>query len=90
MDIAKTVALTAVGGLVVGLGACGGSDTKGSDTPAATGSEAAPPAGSSGAKTCCKGLNDCSKKGGCKTDANACKGLNDCKHKGGCSHRDCG
>ncbi len=37
------------------------------------------------AKECCKGMNECKGKGGCKTDANECKGMNECKGKGGCN-----
>jgi hypothetical protein len=33
---------------------------------------------------CCKGLNECKGKGGCKTDNNDCAGKNECKGKGGC------
>lgn len=37
------------------------------------------------AKDCCKGINECKGKGGCKTAANECKGMNECKGKGGCN-----
>jgi len=36
-------------------------------------------------KHSCKGKNDCSGKGGCKTGDNGCKGKNSCKGKGGCA-----
>jgi len=87
MDMAKAIALTAVSGLVVGTVGCG-SDSKGSATP--TGTEAAPSASQSGAKACCKGQNDCEKKGNCKVEGvNECKGQNKCKGKGGCKPKDC-
>jgi hypothetical protein len=35
---------------------------------------------------CCKGMNECKGKGGCRTDANDCAGKNECKGKGGCNH----
>jgi hypothetical protein len=38
-----------------------------------------------GSKECCKGMNECKGKGGCKTDKHGCKGKNDCKGKGGCN-----
>ena len=38
-----------------------------------------------GSKHACKGLNECSGKGGCGTDANKCAGQNTCKEQGGCS-----
>jgi hypothetical protein len=94
MDMAKTVALTAVSGLFVGLAGCGGSGAAPADAPAggdsaAPAGSAAPAAAEAGAKQCCKGHNDCAKKGNCKTDKNACKGQNDCKNKGGCHPADC-
>ncbi len=36
-------------------------------------------------KHSCKGKNDCSGKGGCKSGDNGCKGKNSCKGKGGCA-----
>ena len=94
MDIAKTVALTAVSGLVMGLAGCGDkpeakSPEGGTDTAAPATTEAAPAAGESAEKACCKGHNDCKAKGNCKTDKNACKGQNDCKGQGGCKPADC-
>jgi hypothetical protein len=87
IQIGKTLAFTAVGGLVAGLVGCAGSDQKPADgAPAATGDAAAAPA----AKDCCKGKNSCKGKGGCKNETNDCKGKNDCGGKGGCKTRtDC-
>lgn len=84
MDMAKTVALTAVGGMVMGIVGCGSSTPEGT-TPSGD-SSAAPSASSAAADAphCCKGLNSCQGKGGCKTDENKCRGLNSCKAKGGC------
>lgn len=90
MEMAKTVALTAVSGLVFGLGGCGekkeaaAPDGESTATPADT----AAPAGESGAKACCKGNNECKAKGGCKTEKNECKGMNECKGAGGCKTRE--
>jgi hypothetical protein len=79
MNIGKTLAVSAVSGMLVGvLAGCGGSN------PAADGAKApstdmAPPA----AKDCCKGKNECKGKSGCKTETNAtCAGHNECKGKG--------
>ena len=36
-------------------------------------------------KSCCKGLNECKGKGGCKTDEHDCAGKNERKGHGGCS-----
>ena len=33
----------------------------------------------------CKGHNECSGQGGCKSGDNGCKGKNSCKGKGGCA-----
>jgi hypothetical protein len=38
-------------------------------------------------KACCKTMNECKGKGGCKTDTNSCAGKNECKGKGGCKAR---
>ena len=37
------------------------------------------------APNCCKGMNECKGKGGCKTEVNECAGKNDCKGTGGCN-----
>jgi hypothetical protein len=88
MNMAKTVALTAVGGMVVGIVGCGSSESN-SNTPAA-GTEAAPSASQAATKACCKGNNDCKGKGNCKVEGKwSCKGQNDCKGKGGCHPKDC-
>ncbi len=44
-------------------------------------------------KHACKGMNDCSGKGGCKAGDNDCAGKNTCKGNGGCAtvaHHNCG
>ncbi len=96
MDLAKSLAFSAVGGLVVGVVGCGG-DGKKVDEPSAD-SSAAPAADSamaaagdaSGAKACCKQMNECKGKGGCKTADHDCATKNECSKKGGCSKRpDC-
>ena len=52
---------------------------------------AAAPAGDAAAmpaaegKACCKTMNECKGKGGCKTAQNTCKGMNSCKDLGGCA-----
>jgi hypothetical protein len=85
MDIAKAVALTAVGGLVVGAVGCGG-DNKEASTPGASGEAASPSASAVGSQACCKALNHCKGQGGCSTDKHKCGGLNDCHGQGGCKH----
>ena len=89
IQMGKTLAFTAVGGMVAGLAACGGGATevKAPDgAPSATPAAAMPAAG---AKDCCKGKNECKGKGNCKTEKNDCKGKNECKGKGGCKAADC-
>jgi hypothetical protein len=53
-----------------------GADEDGTDAAGADGDEVA---------ACCKGMNECAGKGGCRTDANDCAGKNECKGKGGCN-----
>jgi hypothetical protein len=94
MELAKTIALSAAGGLVVGLVGCGGgakaADQPSGESTAAPADTAMPEAGDSGAKNCCKGQNECAKKGNCKVEGtNECKGQNECKNKGGCKPADC-
>lgn len=78
LDFGKSVAAAAAAGLM-GV-ACGGSTAEpvsaesGSDAPTATGE-----------KACCKGLNECSGKGGCQTATHTCAGKNSCRGKGGCN-----
>lgn len=92
-QIAKTLAFTAMGGLVAGLAACGGGQTE----PAAGGTATPGPetqgtdtASAAGAKDCeCKAKNACQGKGACKGDHNECAGKNPCKDKGGCKAADC-
>jgi hypothetical protein len=56
------------------------------EAAAPAGDAAAMPAAAEG-KACCKTMNECKGKGGCKTDTNACAGKNECKGKGGCKAR---
>jgi hypothetical protein len=97
-NLAKTVAS---GLMVGALAACGGSqpapeapaaEAPAAEAPAAPEAPAAdaplasePTAAAGEAKACCKGMNECKAKGGCKTDTNACAGKNECKGKGGCN-----
>jgi hypothetical protein len=86
IDLQKSLALTAVAGLVAGL------TTACSKSPeAADPSDAAPaPHGDAADKACCAGKNPCAGKGGCKTATNDCTAKNQCEGKGGCSARpDC-
>jgi hypothetical protein len=92
MELAKNLAITAVGGLVVGLVGCGkkeeAKDPSGEATAAPA--DAAPAAGDAAAKACCKGKNECKGKGNCKVEGvNECGGKNECKGKGGCKAADC-
>jgi hypothetical protein len=85
MDMAKTVALTAVGGMVVGIVGCGSSTPEGTTPEGDSSATPTASAAAADAPHCCKGLNSCQGKGNCKTDDNKCKGLNACKAKGGCA-----
>lgn len=78
MNIGKTLSVSAVSGLLLGvLAGCGGETKAAPDVNAP--SNAAPPA----AKDCCKGKNECKGKSGCKAGDNAsCAGKNECKGKG--------
>jgi hypothetical protein len=77
MNIGKTLALTAVTGMLAGvMGGCGGDQKADPKTPT---TESAP----TGDKNCCKGKNECKGKSGCKAGENAsCAGKNECKGKG--------
>ncbi len=84
----STILATAVAGLLIGASTGCGADES-TNTPAA--GEASPT--SVPAQTApdaatdvhsCKGLNDCTGKGGCESGDNGCKGKNSCKGKGGC------
>jgi len=86
MDFSKTLAISAVGGMVAGLMGCGGS-TPPADTAAGDGAKdgtATAPAAAED-KHCCGGKNSCKGKGGCKTGDNGCAGKNSCGGKGGCA-----
>lgn len=94
MELAKTLAFSAVGGLVVGVVGCGSKTEEAKDPSgegtAAPADTAAPAAGDAGAKACCKGQNECKGKGNCKVEgAQDCSGKNECKGKGGCKAADC-
>lgn len=92
-NFSKSIASAASAGLMVGaLAACGGStpppEVPEAEAPAIDAeapADAAPADAAADGKECCKGLNECQGKGGCKTDANACGGKNECKGKGGCN-----
>jgi len=93
MELAKTIALSAAGGMVFGLVGCGGSAAPAADQPTAdttAAADTAVAAGEAATKACCKGQNECAKKGNCKVDGvNECKGQNECAKKGGCHAPDC-
>jgi hypothetical protein len=57
------------------------------DAAAPAADAAAPAADATAAegKACCKGLNECKGKGGCRAGEHSCKGQNECKGKGGCN-----
>jgi hypothetical protein len=77
MNLGKTLAMTAVGGMLAALAGCGNSPD--AAAPKAPSTDVAPPTD----KNCCKGKNDCKGKSGCKAGDNAsCAGKNDCKGKG--------
>lgn len=84
----KVLAFTAIGGMVAGLVACGGSQTEPNDASKVEGANK--DAASTGAKACCKGQNECKGHGNCKVEGkNDCKGKNECKGQGGCKAADC-
>lgn len=93
-QIGKTLAFSAVGGMLAGLSgltACGGGAPEVKAPDGAPSAEPAAAMPAAGAKDCCKGKNDCKAKGNCKVEgANDCKGKNECKGKGGCKAADCG
>jgi hypothetical protein len=78
MNIGKTLAVSAVSGLLLGVVAgCGGAAPAVPDVNAPK-TDLAPTA-----KDCCKGKNECKGKSGCKAGDNAsCAGKNECKGKG--------
>lgn len=78
MNIGKTLAISAVTGILLGVAGCGGADAS-SAAPKAPSTDLAAPT----PKDCCKGKNTCKGQSGCKTETNAtCAGHNDCKGKG--------
>ena len=92
LKLGKSMLAAASTGLLLGaVAACGGSappvEAPAADAPAAEAPAAEAPADMAAAaegKACCKTLNECKGKGGCKTDTNDCAGKNECKGKGGC------
>ena len=81
-NLSKSIVSAASAGLMLGaLSGCAEQQQKPAAAAPAGGGE---PVAES-AKACCKGLNECKGKGGCRTDANDCAGKNDCKGKGGCN-----
>jgi len=100
MDLSSSLMTAAIGGIMAGAFACGGStpppvaeamatvpSTESPTTPSASDASPAPAsnaADSTDAKHDCKGKNACKGQGGCKTDQHACKGQNACKGQGGC------
>jgi hypothetical protein len=90
IQMGKTLALTAVGGMVAGLVGCGSSAPAPTDPSAAPAADPASATAVPEAKDCCKGKNECKGKGNCKVEGgNDCKGKNECKGKGGCKAADC-
>jgi hypothetical protein len=88
IQMSKTLAFTAVGGLVAGITGCAGEQAK-TETPPAGGGEPAATAAAA-AEDCGPGKNSCKGKGGCKVEGkNACKGQNECKGQGGCKGGTC-
>ena len=77
MNFGKTLAVTAVTGMIAALAsACG-------ETPAMPKAPSTDLPGTAAAKDCCKGKNECKGKSGCKAGDNAsCAGKNECKGKG--------
>jgi hypothetical protein len=90
IHMGKTLALSAVGGMVAGLAACGSPPVPTDPAAAAPAADPAAAMPATGDKACCKGQNECKGKGNCKVEGgNDCKGKNDCKAKGGCKAADC-
>ncbi|AUX22623.1 uncharacterized protein SOCEGT47_031270 [Sorangium cellulosum] len=89
IEMGKTLAFTAVSGMVAGLTGCGSSNLPEPEAGAPSG-EPADAAPAASAKECCAGKNECKGKGGCKTDTHGCAGQNECKGKGGCKPAECG
>lgn len=91
----KTMALTAVNGMILGLGGCASGAADAVPTIEIPQRSEPPEEPSAAAPTrvrverCCKGMNACKGKGMCKTENNDCRGMNDCKGQGGCRSSDC-
>lgn len=65
IQMGKTLAFTAVSGMVAGLAGCASSPPPDAEMPAPPADPAAE-ASAAGAKDCCRGKNECKGKGGCK------------------------
>ena len=77
MKLGKSLATTAMTGMLAALTGCGAG---GNAPPAKAPATDIPMAVD---RDCCKGKNACKSKSGCKTETNAaCAGQNDCKGKG--------
>ena len=83
MNIGKTLAVSAVTGMLAGVVGCGGEKAPAAADPKVpTTTDVAPPEN----KDCCKGKNECKGKGGCAVEGkNECAGQNGCKGQGGCN-----
>jgi hypothetical protein len=74
----QTLLSFAVAGIMLGaIAGCASSQ------PAAESPE--PAAHAAEAKACCKGMNECKGKGGCRAGEHSCAGQNACKGQGGCN-----
>jgi hypothetical protein len=88
MDFSRTIALSAAGGLVLGLAACGGGGQAPAEEPGAD--SVADADGATMGKKCCRGRNVCAGKGGCMVKgSHDCKGGNKCRGQGGCETGQC-
>jgi hypothetical protein len=95
--LSKSIMMAAHAGLLVGaLAGCAGSPPPESPADAASSGEAtrkatetpapATPVGEAAeGKSCCKGMNECKGKGGCRAGQHSCAGQNECKGQGGCN-----
>jgi hypothetical protein len=77
LSISSAILAAAKAGLVLGAVSACASSTPAPDDATSVAAE--------GAKACCKAMNDCKGKGGCRAGEHSCKGQNECKGQGGCS-----
>ena len=91
MDVGKTLALTAVGGLMAGLFGCnGGAQTAPPKEPDANPGDEPAVDETAKADPCCKGKNECKGQGMCNVEGKqVCKSKNECKGQGGCCPPGC-